>query len=160
MSLSIDMTSEPVALLEPHTQRLRSTNATRPAVNAPDEILAQIFEWVVHGALSADSVFHPDIGWPQISLYRLARTRICGTCWRWRHVAITGSSLWTKLLIYAIYGGAQSAAARTHPSPDILAYDVTNAGQRMISLDMYGSQGLEIWDSTILPALTPIAGRL
>lgn len=154
------MTSEPVVLLDPRIQRLRLINATRPAVNLPDESLAQIFDWVVHDVFSPEGAFHPVLGHLWVPRYRLARTRICATCWRWRHVAIAESSLWTKLLIHSRDGKAGSTGAGASLNPDTLAYDVTNTGQRMISLDMYDSQHLRKWDDTIRPALSPITGRL
>lgn len=149
--------------LQQEAHNARSLNASRPAVNVPDEILAQIFEWVVHGILNPDGAFHPYIGQSRAPLYRLARNRIAATCRRWRHVAIAASSLWTKLFIHPKYLKDESTEAKDFIDPDMLACDVMNAGERMMSLDMYGSRSpsyLDDWDSTIRPTVTPIAERL
>lgn len=141
-------------------QDARSTNASSSAVNLPNEILSEIFEWAVQGILSPEGVFHPKSGHLQALSYRRARNRIASVCSRWRHVAVTVSSMWTKVSIYSGVVRDKKTGGWNLLNRDMLASDIKNMGPRMVSLNIYGSPySLNDWDKSIRPTLSPFVER-
>ena len=70
--------------------QLRTTNATRPALSLPFELLGPIFEIACDEAQFRHSFVYRGTD-------RKIRFSVISTCWHWRNVAVSTPSLWCNL---------------------------------------------------------------
>lgn len=120
--------------------RTRSANARRPAVALETEVLAQIFE------TACFDTFSPfELAAPTTSL-RKTRDSIASTCFRWREVALSASSLWSHIAIDQ-ESNAHHHDEADHPARyDLICTEYQRAKTRPLALYVASRSALQ-WRS-------------